>query len=825
CEAMAYAHSEGVLHRDLKPSNVMVGPFGETYVLDWGLAKLVGGTPAPAATPGSDAGVAADGDALDATLAGDVVGTPSYMPPEQALGDIEKVDQRSDVYAVGAILYHALSGVRPYSGSSGDSPLDVVQAARCGPPEPLSRVARSVPSELVAICDRAMAREPDRRYASMQELADDLRAYLEGRVVRAHKTGALVELRKWIQRNKGAAAAVLAIVLGLVAVIVLQSRAAVRLRRRDYRNQVALASLSYERGDIHGMRALLDGCTPALRGWEWHALERLSDTSDGELRGHAGVVHCAAFAPDGLRLATGGRDRTLRVWDLSTGECVRQWSLPGEVLTVSFRGPQGVLVAAGDRIFAVDLDRGIQRANAPQGRWIRASLSPDGVRLLVGGDTGRVETWSAESLQCESVLVRGLFGVSCLAWSPDSKLAIVGGRDRGGDGDRSSAVRVFDATSGGLVHELSGHSDWLEAVAPSPDGAWLASGGWDGRVLIWDLASGARLRELAHQWSGPVALAWSDDGKALLAGGRPIITVWDVASWRVRGRFTGHTGNVGCIVRNGARFASAGADGARLWSLRGSGCSEVPVASAGYGLAFRPGCAELAVAGMSGWVEIWDVRQRRLARRTSLRSHRATFAFTPDGRRLVAGDRFGSVTVYDADTDAEVATCKAHTEGIAGLDVHPTLPRCVTAGIDGRVRLFELNGLRPLWTVSAGKPDVWPNGAHECAFSPDGRWIAAGANDGRLRLLDAETGALVRELVVPGEEFVYGKPAFSADGRRVAASVWVPASRLAVWDVDSGRLLWSVPGVRGGCAAPRFSRDGSRVLACTEKGSLLVFDA
>jgi len=218
CEAMAYAHSKRVIHRDLKPENIMVGRFGQTYVMDWGLARVLGQEdrrdlrircirhvrqiqhirhidPKPPAAQ----------DPL-VTMDGEIVGTPSYMSPEQAQGTLE-VGPQSDIYSMGAMLYHLLSGRVPYESSNERlSPHAILHRLTRGPPVPLSAAVERVPGELAAICDKAMAYEIPERYASMEELADDLRAYLEGRVVQAYETGQLAALRKWTARNRSLAA-------------------------------------------------------------------------------------------------------------------------------------------------------------------------------------------------------------------------------------------------------------------------------------------------------------------------------------------------------------------------------------------------------------------------------------------------------------------------------------------------------------------------------------------------------------------------------------------------------------------------------------------
>ncbi|MEM7200967.1 MAG: protein kinase [Planctomycetota bacterium] len=230
CEAMTYAHSKGVIHRDLKPANIMVGRFGEVFVMDWGLARVLGRADAkdirlqvdPQATcelrSERAALRAADGGSPLVTMDGDVVGTPAYMPPEQAVGDVDGLGPAADVYAVGAMLYHLLAGHAPYVHDRAPlPPLILLARVTDGPPRRL----RDGPPELIAICERAMARDPQSRYAGMAELAADLRAHVEGRVVRAHSTGAVAELRKWVARNRliSALAALVVAALPIVGVL------------------------------------------------------------------------------------------------------------------------------------------------------------------------------------------------------------------------------------------------------------------------------------------------------------------------------------------------------------------------------------------------------------------------------------------------------------------------------------------------------------------------------------------------------------------------------------------------------------------------------
>ena len=224
CDALAYAHAKGVVHRDLKPANVMVGHFGETYVMDWGLARVRGQkdrhdlrlkvTDTTRFKTERDEPASSRDDAQLMTMDGAIVGTPAYMPPEQAFGKTELIDARADVYAVGAMLYHLLTRRMPYvEPGARMSPRMILLAVQHGPPKPLHEIDATVPAELAAICERAMARELGKRYASTQSLAGELRAYLEHRVVAAYETGAVAELKKWIERNQALAASLVAVVV------------------------------------------------------------------------------------------------------------------------------------------------------------------------------------------------------------------------------------------------------------------------------------------------------------------------------------------------------------------------------------------------------------------------------------------------------------------------------------------------------------------------------------------------------------------------------------------------------------------------------------
>jgi tetratricopeptide (TPR) repeat protein len=204
-DAIAYAHHRGIVHRDLKPANVIVGSFGETFVIDWGLARVVGGGDA-------DADAAAPATAV-VTVDGAVVGTPAYMTPEQARG--ERVDARTDVYGLGALIYHVLCGEPPFTGASST---EVIAKLLDAPPPGVAAREPRVPIDLAAIVTKAMARSPDERYPTARELAADLRHYQAGRLVAAHRYSTAQRVRRWLRRNRTPVAVATAIAAAATAI-------------------------------------------------------------------------------------------------------------------------------------------------------------------------------------------------------------------------------------------------------------------------------------------------------------------------------------------------------------------------------------------------------------------------------------------------------------------------------------------------------------------------------------------------------------------------------------------------------------------------------
>ncbi|MEO8702507.1 MAG: serine/threonine-protein kinase [Kofleriaceae bacterium] len=617
-DALAYAHSEGVIHRDLKPANVLVGEFGETVVIDWGLAKDLRRNDPDSIDP--DRRVPGPHDssppalADDLTIAGAVMGTPAYMPPEQARG--EPADERSDVYAIGAILYTVLSGTPPISG---DRALD---DARAGGIQPLHERAPEMPDELVTIVEHAMAFSPDDRYATARELADDLRAFAAGKLVTKHaySTGDLVG--RWWRRFRApvvigvAALAILGVlsfiyVSGIAAardraevaaqvakaalgdawsqadnLVLAQAERALatdpttavawlarlsgrgleRPRAHELAGDAATRGIAFElggpRGDLEHVIAV-DATTAYTTSADGHVWRWQLNTWRGEdLRGHTGPIHAIASSPDGWWLATAGADRGVRIWNLFNGE---------------------------SRL-------GVGHTRAVRG----VAWSPDGNTVASAGEDGAMFLWSAQT-GVGTLALQDIRRLGPVVWSPDGKRVWTGTAD--------GRVLAYDVAAGApLVRMMQAHHTEVRVLAVSPDGTALATGGGEGFVTVW---IDGKSRLLGQHAGGVRDLAWTPDGKRLVsAGDDPLVKVYEPAA-NTTTTLEGNTAGVTdlAISADGSVVAAAGLDGkARIWPITG-GAARTFAGHRGpvNAVAFTPDATWLVTASADDRLRLWPL--------------------------------------------------------------------------------------------------------------------------------------------------------------------------------------------------------------------------
>ncbi len=360
CDAVAFAHARGVVHRDIKPTNILVGPFGETLVIDWGIARELEQSEASSAiAPSSDAKL---------TRAGTVAGTPGFMAPEQARG--ESVDARADVFALGATLFFVLAGQQPYGAASATEMVDLAGAGR----EPdWKRLPRDVPPELRAIAKKAMAIESDERYAEAGALASDLRRFITGNLVAAYDYGFVARLGVFVKRHRAAVAVAAISTALLVAVAIVALRGIVA--ERDQANAASTrAQLAADRLLVQHARTLADS-DPVAAVIALRAVAANPDVSRA-----AWIAAAAAFIhgiPYGFESTTGGliqisRDNTRALvagWRDSSVTVIDLIARTSRVATHECEGVSAAVwlgpdhaVCVGTPVRVVDLATGAARA-------------------------------------------------------------------------------------------------------------------------------------------------------------------------------------------------------------------------------------------------------------------------------------------------------------------------------------------------------------------------------------------------------------------------------------------------------------------------------
>jgi WD40 repeat protein len=851
-DAIAYAHARNVIHRDLKPSNVLVGEFGETVVIDWGLAKDLATN--DSVVDGCGPLPVHRDDSL--TSAGSVLGTPGYMAPEQRRG--EAVDQRADVFAIGMMLWQLCS-------------LEAVPPA--DPPQRRAVLRRArVDDDLIAIIDQAIAADSRQRYRDAGALVADLRAFTSGARIAARRYSPLAVVAHWLRRHRTLAMSAL---VGL-ALLALAGRALLHAWVSERLADLSVTQAEVEAGrqallhddnqeaQRHLARAYLRGeRSPGVAFMLSRALQpRLAEQA--RFPAAAGRMWSAAFSPDGRQVVTTD-DTSAQVWDADTHR--KLFTLPhgAEVHHAVYTADGGQIVTAARgavRVWNAANGVLVRALTTPPGRsrptnYYRAALSAEG-RLLAAIDIqGSIaDVWEPAS----GVLVAELRNDDSvrpsIAFTGDGRWLATGG---------GTNVRVFDTRTWAQAMTLAGLN--IRSLGVDPTAPRLLTGTVDGDVAIWAIPSGERIQHL-RAFGDPVeAVVFAPDGAMFAAGssdGR--VQVWDAVSGKLRS--TNHQ------LRS--TILSLEFDRTSALVLASSSIGKVLVADAASGMPFAalecprnavwarfdPNSRRVAAASWDGMARIWEAASSYLRWRSPVVSARCEnfLSVESDGRFVAIDCPHRSTQVWDTAHDRLLADLPGRTE-VDG-DFSSTLPAVSVAGDraavarDRAVVIYELPGGRPLRTIVHGAA------VNAVAFATTGHDVISGAVDGsvlvtrdgsvpvslpgfaagvdaagflsggrpvaaagkQLRIYDAARGAVLAGLELPARVGILrGSP----DGRRlVTMARWDDApTPPALWDVERYRSIGPLVSHIGTVWSARFVRGGHEILTAGADRTVRSWDA
>ncbi|MBM4068511.1 MAG: hypothetical protein FJ271_06145 [Planctomycetes bacterium] len=771
--AMQVAHQHGIVHRDLKPANILLASAGHAdearsgddaaqptdgvrpslaamipKVTDFGLAKML------------DQGVGQ-------TNTGAVLGTPSYMAPEQAAGRIKEIGPWTDIYALGAILYELLTSRPPFGGDS--TLMEILHKVRTEDPVSPVRLRARIPRDLETICLKCLHKDPRKRYKTAEALADDLRRFQRGEPIQARPISAVERSWKWLKRHPTLSAMLSVCVIAVAALLYAGIRHHANLdsafreleksqeqtRLESVRAQSEVTRLKVAKGMYLANNDNLLEAIP----WLVDALMLDGDNADAEPmhRRRIGFVlqHCpkplqvwfhddrvfsAEYSLDGKHTVTASQDATARMFDALSGATI---------------GPP------------------LRHGGPVQ----HASYSPDGRHVATASDDGRARIWEAKSGKLVSDALRHDGPVCRVVFSRDGKLI--------GTGSADGTARVWRMPAGQPVGKPLRHPGPVKRLEFTPDGLLIVAGSMDGTVQCWDVNSSKPLwSSAARHDKGITQVRVDRDGHTVLTSSLDgTARVWETTTGKPLSPPLRHAGQVlwASLSPDGKRVVTASDDNsARIWdAVSGNQVADPMFHKSDVTFAvFSHDGHRVATASDDNMVRLWDARTGRSI--GSSIKHNGTvqsLQFSPDDRHLLTSSTDGTARVWLPSPESGAAASFQHRAAVVQAAFNSKGDLLLTASLDGSARLWDLSG------KELGKPMTHAGAVNHARFSPDGRLLVTAGSDGLAAVWETSSASKLFDLKHVGPVL---DAAFSPDGKLIATCGPDRSARL--WNVGNGKL-------------------------------------
>jgi WD40 repeat protein/serine/threonine protein kinase len=827
--AMQFAHENSTIHRDLKPSNILLDSQDQPRITDFGLAKHV------------EAG-------SELTGSGQILGTPSYMPPEQAAGRADRAGPLADVYSLGAVLYAALAGRPPFQSAN---PIDTLLQVLNAEPVAPRQLNPKVPADLETICLKCLHKEPLRRYASARALADDLDRFLQGMPIEARPVSTIERAWRWHRRNRmlGWSIIIVAAVLAVASVVsTLFGIAAVRSRdlarqqanraleqeqaaesnlRQAWRNYYAanmnLAQSSWEAGDVGRVVELLDpfartqGALPDPRGWEWHYQKRLCESGRRTLSGVSGLVFAAAYDPQGFSLAM-GTENAVTIWDPATGKMQVQLAPHADLVTAVCYSADGARFASASRDGSMQLHLGNQRKPWRRlerlGAAVRALTMDQAGQLLAAATTdGRLIVWDVDAGATRELRTNVEGALRAVALSADGDVLASAGT--------TGVIAVRSTNSLELLRQFQASEQPIECLCFAGRRR-ICTAGQDGAIRLWEADLGQLAGVLYGHLQGIHALSIASAAPVAATGGADgTVRVWNLQEQRPLRTLRGHGNPVRCVAidARAARLASSGLDARiRLWDLAADeelrilAGHRAPVTS----LAFEAEGEELISAGADGQILVWNVPS---AERRILLAEPGVpvlgLARAADGRVLLAAAEDGTVRLGAPAANAAWRRLSGHEGRVSCVAASPQGGHAVSGGWDATVRVWDLEAGAERRVLRGHESYV-----HAVAIDRTGKVIASAGQDASVRLWNS-SGEVASHVLRDHESYVLSL-AFDPLGEFLAAGCW--NGDVVLWEVAQPERFRTFRGHRDRVHALAISPDGRRLVSAGADQTLRIWD-